>query len=127
MKVSVIIVNHNTGNILKDCINSLYKFENVDDIEFFIIDNFSKDDTRAVIDNLKDKYKQIITIYTDTLVSFSASNNLGIKKANGVCILILNPNIIFSKPLIYKLCINLKAELSIWGITTSLTGNNVNY
>jgi len=122
LKVSVIIVNHNTGNILKDCIDSLYKFENVADIEIFIIDNFSKDDSRAVIDSLKDKYKQIITIYTDTLVSFSASNNLGIQKASGEYILIMNPDIIFTEPVLDKLCSILKAEPSIGGITPALTG-----
>ena len=124
MKVSVIIVNHNTGNILKDCIDSLYKFENVADIEIFIIDNFSKDDSRAVIDSLKDKYKQIITIYTDTLVSFSASNNLGIQKASGEYILIMNPDIIFTEPVLDKLCSILKAEPSIGSITPALTGTD---
>lgn len=124
MKVSVIIVNHNTGNILKDCIDSLYKFENVADIEIFIIDNFSKDDSRAVIDNLKDQYKRITTIYTDSLLSFSAANNLGIQKASGEYLLIMNPDIIFTEPVLDKLCGILKAEPSIGGITPALTGTD---
>ncbi|MBE2217799.1 MAG: glycosyltransferase family 2 protein [Ignavibacteria bacterium] len=124
MKVSVIIVNHNTGNILKDCLDSLYRFENVDDIEIFIIDNFSNDDSRAVIENLKKKYERINILFTDTLVSFSAANNLGIQKASGEYILIMNPDIIFTEPVLDKLCGILKAETSIGGITPALTGTD---
>lgn len=124
MKFSIVIVNHNTGNILKDCLDSLYKFEDVDDIEFFIIDNFSNDDSRAVIENLKKKYERINVLYTDTLVSFSAANNLGIKVSNGEYILIMNPDIIFTEPVLDKLCGILKAETSIGGITPALTGTD---
>jgi len=124
LKVSVIIVNHNTGNILKDCLDSLYRFENVDDIEIFIIDNFSNDDSRAVIENLKKKYERINILFTDTLVSFSAANNLGIQKASGEYILIMNPDIIFTEPVLDKLCGILKAETSIGGITPALTGTD---
>jgi len=127
LKLSIIIVNHNTGNILKDCLDSLYKFEVADNIEIFIIDNFSNDDSRAVIKNLKKKYERIDVLFTDTLVSFSAANNLGIKVSNGEYILIMNPDIIFTEPVFARLVDYMQSNTTCGAICPALVGTDGNF
>ncbi|MEO8512968.1 MAG: glycosyltransferase family 2 protein [Ignavibacteria bacterium] len=124
MLISVIIVNHNTGNILKECIDSLHKYEDSTVIEIIIIDNFSSDNSREVINLLCVDYKNVQSIYTDSLISFSAANNSGIKIAKGEFILIMNPDIIFTEPVIGKLTEKLKAYPEIGAVSPALTGTD---
>ncbi len=127
MKVSVIIVNHNTGSILKECIESLYRLEDAGMFEVVIVDNFSEDNSRAITEELKQKYQGIKSIYTDSLISFSAANNLGIKATSGKYVLIMNPDIIFTEPVFEKLIIELNNNTTIGAITPALTGTDSNF
>ena len=45
MDVSIIIVNYNTANLLKDCINSIIEKTKEIAYEIIISDNASKDDS----------------------------------------------------------------------------------
>lgn len=122
--ISIIIVNHNTGNILKDCIESLFKYENEDNLEIVIIDNFSGDNSREIINLLCTKNQGIKSIFTDSLISFSAANNLGIKRSVGELVLIMNPDIIFTEPILDKLSEKLRTDSSIGAITPALKGTD---
>jgi GT2 family glycosyltransferase len=125
--ISIIIVNHNTAGILQDCIRSVYKFEDSEIFEIIIIDNFSGDNSREVIDSLKIKYKDIQSIDTDSLISFSAANNLGINLSKGEFVLIMNPDIIFTEPVLLKLTERINTETSIGAISPALVGNDGNF
>jgi|WetSurSiteA1Bulk_404760.scaffolds.fasta_scaffold14299_2 N-acetylglucosaminyl-diphospho-decaprenol L-rhamnosyltransferase len=103
MKVSVIIVNYNTGVYLNPCISSVLKHENKNDVEFIIVDNASKDDSTNIIDSLCREYRNIHAVYLDENKGYGYANNRGAEKANGEYLLILNPDIMFSAPLIEKL------------------------
>lgn len=127
MLISIIIVNHNTGNILQDCIQSVFKFEKSTDIEIIIIDNFSSDNSLEVINSLAAKYQNIQSIFTDSLISFSAANNLGINISKGEFVLIMNPDIIFSEPVLINLTDILKNDQSIGAISPALIGTDGNF
>jgi GT2 family glycosyltransferase len=103
MKVSVIIVNYNTGRYLNSCISSVLKHENNNDVEFIIVDNASKDDSKTVIDSLCRKYRNIYAVYLNENKGYGYGNNRGAEKANGEYLLILNPDIMFIMPLFEKL------------------------
>ena len=101
--VSVVIVNYNTGDILKDCIASLFRFESCAELELIIVDNHSSDNSAAVINEISSKHPEINCIFLGQKVSFSEANNLGIESSKGRYILIMNPDIIFSEPAVSRL------------------------
>jgi GT2 family glycosyltransferase len=122
--ISIIIVNHNTGSILNDCISSVIKFETSSEIEIIIIDNFSSDNSKEIITKLSTKYNNVKYKFTNSLISFSAANNIGIKKASGENLLIMNPDIIFTETVFEKLIADLKNDVSIGAISPALVGTD---
>lgn len=127
LNISIIIVNHNTSDILKECTTSVFKFENKYLFEIIIIDNFSKDKSKIVINEITSINKNVTSIFTESLISFSAANNLGINKASGEYILIMNPDIIFTEPLLDKLISDFNSNKDIGAISAALVGTDGNF
>jgi GT2 family glycosyltransferase len=91
MQVSVIIINYNTFEYTCNCIQSLIdKTESVD-YEIILVDNASSE---CNADLFKEKFPQIILIKNSENSGFAAGNNLGIKRAKGEFILLLNSDTI---------------------------------
>lgn len=127
MLISIIIVNHNTGNILHDCISSVFRYEISSNFEIVIIDNFSSDNSKDIIIKLSKEHNNIKYEFTNSLISFSAANNTGIKHASGEYVLIMNPDIIFTEPVFEKLITDLKNNSVIGAISPALTGTDGNF
>lgn len=87
MQVSIIIVNYNTKDLLKDCLNSIY--EQTKDLEFEVIvsDNGSTDGSIKMI---KLEFPQVLLIENNANLGFGSANNRGTKIAKGKYILFLN-------------------------------------
>jgi N-acetylglucosaminyl-diphospho-decaprenol L-rhamnosyltransferase len=88
MKLSVIIVSFNVEALLRTCLDSLLPQLNEQD-EVYVIDNDSSDNSVAVANAFAPRLK---VICSSTNLGFSAANNLGIQKATGDYILLLNPD-----------------------------------
>lgn len=101
--LSVIIVNYNTGDILKDCVDSLYASEDETRFELIIVDNNSPDNSRQTIEQLAVFHKNIKHIFLDEKTSFSGANNIGFDATTGDFILIMNPDIIFTSSVFERL------------------------
>ena len=86
--VSIIILNYNAGQLLLDCVESIMK-TNYDDFEVIIVDNASMDQSHR---KCKEKFKNIRLIETGKNLGYCEGNNVGIQKANGDFIVILNPD-----------------------------------
>jgi GT2 family glycosyltransferase len=91
LDVSVIIVNWNTRDILRDCLRSVY--EQTCDIAFevIVIDNASSDGSAAMV---KAEFPQVILIANQDNRGFAAANNQGMAIAKGRYLLLLNPDTI---------------------------------
>jgi GT2 family glycosyltransferase len=122
--ISIVIVNYNTGNVLKECIDSLFKYESSSEFEIIIVDNHSADGPHLYIESLQQKYNNIRSIFLKTTVSFSSANNNGIKQAHGEYILIMNPDIIFIEPVFRKLILILEKAENIGVVCPALLGKN---
>lgn len=122
-KVSVIIVNYNTGDILCKCIESLYRYEDPAQFEVVIVDNSSPDDSREVIRKLSASYPGIKHLFLEKPVSFSAANNAGFELSSGDHILIMNPDIIFTEPVLSGLRTSLK-ENALSAVCPLLLGSD---
>ena len=103
-KISVIIVNLNTGNVLKKCVESVIEYEtDKNAIEIIIVDQNSTDNSKDIIKSLSDKYEFVKYIFNDSLKGFSHSNNIGFDISSGEYIVIMNPDIIFTQEVFDKL------------------------
>ncbi|SDB62037.1 Glycosyltransferase, GT2 family [Flavobacteriaceae bacterium MAR_2010_188] len=85
--LSVIIVNYNGLSFIKACFNSLeYALKDIDH-EVIVVDNHSHDKSCLYI---KQKFPEVRLIESNTNLGFGKANNLGVKKAVGSTILLLN-------------------------------------
>ena len=85
MDLSIIIVNYNTKDLLKDCISSVKK--TFPEGEIIVVDNLSSDGSREEI--LKLPVKGVLL---EENAGFSKANNIGLSYATGDNILFLNPD-----------------------------------
>jgi GT2 family glycosyltransferase len=103
MFISVIILNFNSPNDTVDCIQSLMK-TNYPDFEVILIDNGSSDNSTEILLNLEDSHTKNFTfIKNEDNLGFTGGNNLGIKRATGDYILLLNNDTIVEDNFIGKL------------------------
>lgn len=124
MKISVIIVNHNTGNTLKECLDSLFSIENPELFEVIVVDNNSKDNSEEIIREYERIHPNVKSIFLKKLVGFSYANNRGYDISEGEYILIMNPDIIFTEPVFERLIENLNGNKEIGAITPMLIGTD---
>ena len=92
--LSIIIVNFNTKDLLRDCLNSIRRSETNYSLEIIIADNKSQDGSSLMV---KKEFKEVVLLENKDNLGFSKANNQGIKKAHGRYILLLNPDTIVPK------------------------------
>ena len=106
MDISIIIINYNTFTITSDCIRSVIKFTSNVEYEIILVDNASTEcDPR---DFLKE-FPQLVLVKSDINGGFAYGNNLGIHRAGGEYILLLNSDTIFIENSVFKCLSYLKA------------------
>ena len=93
-KLSIIIVHYNTPELLKACLNSLYEVKQKEDQwEVIVVDNGSSEPSKKELKILAniEQFKPFLTIiFEEKNHGFSAGNNIGINRAKGEFILLLN-------------------------------------
>lgn len=87
MHVSIIIVNWNTCEILRNCLASIYASTRDLECEVIVIDNASSDSS---VDMVKSEYPQVGIIANSENRGFAAANNQGMAIAKGRYVLLLN-------------------------------------
>ncbi len=92
--ISVVIVNHNTNNDLKNCLFSLYKYSQGINFETIVIDNASTDGSPKMVKNF---FPQVKLITNRKNNYFSSGYNQGLKTATGKYLLILAPDTIITQ------------------------------
>ncbi len=90
MDLSIIIVNYNTLELTKACIDSVRNNTNGIDYEIIVVDNDSSDGSQDFFETCK----EIIFIESGDNLGFGRANNLGFKHSKGRYILMLNSDTI---------------------------------
>src|ERR1035437_5408285 len=90
--LSIVIVSYNTKEVLKECLDSIYKSAKNLSFEVIVVDNASKDQTREEISKLE--YPNFRFIQNKENLGFSKANNIGVKMVTGKYILFLNPDVV---------------------------------
>lgn len=89
MDVSIVIVNWNTRDLLRDCLRSIFQEIAALTFEVFVIDNCSRDDSAAMV---REEFPVVTMIANTQNRGFAAANNQGIRAAEGRYVLLLNPD-----------------------------------
>ena len=91
MELSVIIVSYNVRYFLDQAIASVLQSECNFDYEIIVVDNGSTDDS---VEWVKSNYPAVRLFDLGENLGFAKANNFAAKRANGDCILLLNPDTI---------------------------------
>ena len=94
MDVSVVIVNWNTKDLLRDCLTSVYECAGAVAYEIIVVDNASDDGS---VDMVKNDFRNVILIENTENKGFAAANNQGMAVAKGRYVLLLNSDTIVLK------------------------------
>jgi GT2 family glycosyltransferase len=89
--VSIIIVNWNTCELLRDCLRSLCTQRRADHCELIVVDNGSSDGS---VEMVREEFGQVNLMASADNLGFAAANNLGMSMATGRYVLLLNSDTI---------------------------------
>ena len=87
MDVSIVIVNWNTKELLRDCLKSVFEQAGDVDCEIIVIDNASADGS---VEMLKNDFPNVVLIENAENHGFAAANNQAMAIAKGRYVLLLN-------------------------------------
>ena len=90
MRLTIIIVNFKTEQLVLDCIESIYKY-GISGVEIIIVDNDSKDGLEKKLHKI---YPNTVFINMGYNAGFARANNAAVKIAKGENILLLNSDTI---------------------------------
>jgi len=115
--LSVIIVNYNTKNFLRQCLASLYRMEPSFDFETIVVDNHSHDGSIALV---RKDFPRVHLIENIENVGFAKANNMGIALARGKYVLLLNSDTQVIGDALEKLISFLDTHLDVAVVTPRL-------
>ena len=85
--LSIIIVNWNTRNLLRDCLTSIRENLREPSLEVIVVDNGSVDDSVAMV---RTEFPDAKLIENGINLGFAKANNVAIRQAHGRFLLLLN-------------------------------------
>ncbi len=92
--ISIIIVNYKVREYISNLLNSISKAKQGLNLQIFVVDNNSDDDSVAF---LKERFPEVNYIANTENLGFGKANNQAIKLAEGTYSLIINPDTLVSE------------------------------
>lgn len=92
--VSIIIINYNTLNLTKNCIQSIRNNTKNVSYEIILVDNASPDRSGDILEKWTSESTDIIFIKSNKNLGFGRANNLAYKQTSGKYIFLLNSDTI---------------------------------
>ena len=99
--VSTVIVNWNSRQYLAKCLDTMLSHKRTIRVEVIVVDNASSD---GAVGWLKKEYPEVTVIESTENVGFARGNNMGIRKASGRYICLVNPDVEFRDECLQTLC-----------------------
>jgi GT2 family glycosyltransferase len=87
--VSVVIVTHNSGEEVADCLRGMPGSGSRNDLEVFVVDNASSDGTTRIV---QDNFPWVQLMANSENLFFTRANNQAFSRAKGRYVLVLNPD-----------------------------------
>lgn len=99
LDVSIIIVNWNACDVLRDCLCSIAEQTKKLSYEVIVVDNNSTDCSVAMVEK---EFPDVILLANKENRGFAAANNQGIERSSGRYVLLLNPDTVILDQAIEK-------------------------
>ncbi len=115
-ELSIIILNHNTKDLILNCLDSLRKVKDEVNFEIIVSDNESDDGS---VDSIRKNFPEVKIIEGPNL-SFSNGNNRAKKTSEGEYILFLNSDTLVHKSTLKKCLEYIRGDNSIGALTCKL-------
>lgn len=98
MKLSIVIVTYNSSLLIEDCLDSVYKFNDIgDQLEIVVVDNNSND--FAELEKKVNVFTNVKLVKNTQNKGYGQGNNVGVRNSTGDIILIMNPDVTLFKPI----------------------------
>ena len=107
--VSIIIVNWNAKEDLKECLGSLSTIDYLN-YEIILVDNGSTDGSVSLV---RKQFPEVIIVESDKNLGFAEGNNLGYQKSKGEYILFLNNDTIVTRDFLRELVNFIKGKKDV--------------
>jgi GT2 family glycosyltransferase len=101
MKISIVIVSYNVKYVLEQCLYAVRAAANGLEIEIFVVDNNSTDDS---VTYLRPTFPEVIFIVNNDNTGFAKANNQAMRQCQGEYILLLNPDTVIGEDSLNNLC-----------------------
>jgi GT2 family glycosyltransferase len=104
MKLSIIIVNWNGADVLKEALRTVYLETHGFDFEVILVDNLSTDGSVGMV---KQDFPQVRLVENVENLGFGRANNQGLALATGEYLMFLNPDVIILDQALNRLVVYL--------------------
>lgn len=121
MKLSIIIISHNTQSLTLQAIESLVRHTKGVKYEIIVVDNASTDDS---VEKLTESIKSIKLIKNKTNFGFARANNQGLEEAKGEYVLFLNSDTKFTKNILKGMIDWMDEHKDVGVVTCKLLNKN---
>lgn len=88
MKYSIVVPTYNHCNdLLKPCVESVFKYTDMDNAELIVVANGCTDNTKEYLDNLG---KSVKVVWNTEPLGYTMATNMGIRQSIGQYVILLN-------------------------------------
>jgi GT2 family glycosyltransferase len=119
VEVSVIIVNYNSGQFLKQCVDSVFDIK--EDVEVIVVDNASTDDSVIRLKSAFPNEIKLQVISNSSNLGFAKACNAGAQRVSGQFLFYLNPDCILDRNAISEMLNPLKQDPAVGMVGGLLT------
>jgi len=124
MKLSVVIVSHNTCKLLEQAMAALYKASEIIDNEFFVVDNGSTDGTLKM---LQERFPQAALIHSDHFGNSANLQNEALRLCRGEYVLLVSADTICNTDSLEKLLAFMDTHEQVGGISPKMVSPMGNF
>jgi GT2 family glycosyltransferase len=109
LDVTIVIVSFNTRDVLRECLQSVYREAGSLRVQVIVVDNASTDGSAAMIER---EFPGVLLVRSEVNLGFGPANNLGIQAAGGLYIVLLNSDAFLSEGSLRRSVANMDATPS---------------
>lgn len=130
MKLSIVIVNYNVKYFLKQCLSSVFGSEKelsdgtTLELDVWVVDNDSVDGS---VEMVRKDFPQVHVIENHENVGFARANNMALTRADGQCLLLLNPDTVVEKDTFVRCTDFMEAHPDCGGLTVKMVDGDGNF
>lgn len=122
-KVSIVILNYQTSDLVVDLLRSINKYTKNLKYEVIIVDNNSSDDSFGALQQFA-KSSRYKLVKNKKNLGFAKGNNVGAKHAKGEYLLIINSDTLFTEDAIHPLVKMMDTNKSVGIVTCGLLNSD---